>query len=349
MEKKKIKIILFLILFCCSIPLYSIGNGIYSLVNQKFSPFSSVAYHSIESDSFVNPAALPLVEGDNTFLMGLYLTDTLDGDVFRLEQMGYLQNQIQELRFAFLSKYISLSTLFGTSFADRHFEGGSISPYFDIYSNVDISLDVGYAFPYFSIGLNIRGGNSMVRDGKVVRNFSDIFKNAWFSAFDVAHNSERFGLGSGLLFYSDNFALGCNIENILNLEDGKIHSSWENIGSSTTLSIAVNANRFNKKGDLNLLYAKGSFSYKGFKNKPEVDYLTISGTLSFQFLPRATLSLGIGYSEKDHTFFNFDGKRGELSFNIKGEYEMIELDLGVRVDTNSWNMVSPTICLTYSN
>ncbi len=347
MRKRIGLFLVFLLLFIPS--LLAVETGIYNLVNQKRSPFSSVAYYSSVQDSYVNPASLPLIEDAVTFDVGVYVYDNLNGDVFRLESLGYVQNQIQETRLSFLSKYISLSAFIGTSFTDRHFESGGIDPVFDIYSNIDISIDAGYAFPYFSMGVNIRGGNSMVRDSKTISTLAGVFQNAWLSSFDEAYNSERFGFGAGLLFYTNNFSFGAYVENILNLKNGMINASWDVIASSSSASIAVNGNKFNKKGDLNLVYPRASYTLKGFHTKSVVDEVSLKFDLKFQFLPKASLSIGFGYSQPNHKLLYYDFKSGEAQLFLKGEWENFNIVFGLSADIGTWNDFAPTIIFSFTN
>lgn len=343
--KRLLAILLFSLFF--SLPAFSDIESVTSFSLVENSPFTSVAYYGDFQDIFSNPAALPLRENEGAFLVSFKSLDNINFDILREENLGWLQEHYDQTTLSFLSRYVSLSIMFGSSFEDRALSFSSNQPLFNIYSNVDIDVDFGYAFPYFSIGANLKGGNSMVRSAREVDNLWDAIANAWFSPFDRYTGRERFSIGVGVLFYMRNFSLGATIGEIFSLQSGYLEFSWLGIGESTTISIAAEGNRFDKNGDLMIVKPRASLTYSGFSNRPVVSYIEIAGELDFQFLPNAGLDLGVGYLEREHRFFDFKAQNGTLSIYLKASYSSLQAALGVSMDTSSFNTISPFFKFTY--
>ena len=342
--KKGLKLIcIFLIL---DVSLFAANISNYSFSNRAASPFRSVSYYGDFYDFFVNPATLPLVEDNQgSFMFNANYSDIFPFDAYS-EPISYIQNQLDEMSVSFVGKSIALTANLGTNFTNKVIKDG-IS-YFDIYSNADIEIDWAYAFPYFAFGVSMKGGNSLVRNDKPISSSIDAVANAWFSPFDRSSGSERFSVGSGLLFYFDNFAIGLNIDKIVTLnESNSISADWRTIGQSSNISFSANGNRFTKNGNLTFILPKASLSFSDF-----LDYrytISLKGDLSFQFLPECDLSLGLGYREYNHSLFAFDGNNGLFDIYLQGNMWATSITIGVTFDCSTWRTVSPAIGFSFAS
>ena len=139
------------------------------------SPYQSVAYSGRFYDMFANPAALPMMEVEpGLFALTVSASDSWNAADFGKGTMSFIQDQLWSIDATFISKYIALTASFGSEF-DRVSPSSSN---YDIYSSLKIELDAAYAFPHFSIGARISGGNQMVRRDKTMDNIGDVFVNA---------------------------------------------------------------------------------------------------------------------------------------------------------------------------
>ena len=320
------------------------SSRIYSFNDRLVSPLKSVAYHGEFLDFLSNPAALPLINKDEeSFVVMLNGADDIPFSNLS-EKVGYLNSRVDELSISFAGNNVAFTTNLGTSFTNRKINDDQV--YFDINSNIDIEIDLGLAFHYLSVGMSIKGGNSMIRHEKPISDVFDIVSNALFSPFENNPNSERFSLGAGLLLYLNNFSLGLNIDDILFLDDNsELSASWETVAKSTDIAFAANGNKFTKNGDLQFLLPRVSVSYSSFVDKEYT--FSIKGDIAFQFLPDCNLDIGVGYREADHSFLSFKSENGNLDVYMKAKIWSFSVTLGTSFDTESFSYIAPFIGFAY--
>ena len=281
------------------------------------SPYQSVAYSGRFYDMFANPAALPMMEVEP----GLIAITVTGSDSWRASDLGsgrmsFMQDQLWSIDATFISKYIALTASFGSEF-DRL---SASDPRYDIYSSLKIELNAAYAFPHFSIGARVSGGNQMVRRDKTIDNFTDIFRNAWFSPFDRDPGSEFFDLGVGAILEFSPFSAGVYVGKLLTLRNSNIYLGWDTLAESTTISMALEGGRFTKAGD---------------------------GDITFQFLPDADFTIAISYLELHHDWFHFNADNGYVSIVLRGGADGFYGTLGVVFRATDFTSFSPTISFSY--
>lgn len=340
--KRKLLAILMLMI---SLSLYATMTKIDSFHDRIISPFSSVAYYGDFSDLYSNPAALPLADKDQgLFLIRYRSYDSIPFSSFS-DRIGYINDRLGEIELTFAGNNIALSANIGTEFTNRRLADDAT--YFDLYSNVDIEIDWGFAFPYVALGMSIKGGNSMARYDKGLKNLFDVVSNEFFSPFERISGSERFSLGAGLLVYFDNFSIGFDLDKILSLDtNGDIISTWSLIGENTYFSFAAEGNKFNKDGDLIFLLPRASVSFSNFQDFKYI--FSVKGDLTFQILPDCNVSLGVGYREHDHSILSFDSSNGNIDIFLRGRFWSISAMLGISLNTSSYNTISPYVGVSYT-
>ncbi len=309
-----------------------------------YDPMRSVAYFGSFSDVFANPASLPLIESETgNFSIGVTLSDDWNFRTIGDESMPMLQTQNWDIQASFLATYVALTASFGTAF-----ERQSSDPLYNVYSSLGIQLDVAYAFPFFSIGISVSGGNRMSRNEETIDSFPDIFANAWFSPFKRDAGSEFFDLGVGAIFHYGFFSVGAYIGELLTLSDvGDIYMGWDAIGRSTTFSIAFSASRYLSNDDLRFLRPRASVSVTGIGT--DTSTVEAEVELRLQFLPDADLSFALSYFETDFTFFNFNRENGYVAFFIRGGGMGFSGTLGLIFSAADGAKVSPVIGFSYIN
>ena len=317
------------------------SSKMHSFNDRLVSPLRSVSYHGDFLDFLSNPAALPLRDDNQgSFAFRINGSDDIPFANFS-KKTGYINNRIDEISVSFAGRNIAFTANLGTSF-----ERKSEPAHFDIFSNVDIEIDWGFAFPYVSVGMSIKGGNSLIRNDKPIDSVFDAISNALFSPFERYQGRERFSLGGGLLVYFDNFSIGLNIEKILALDSSsEMISNWETVGKSTAFSFAANGDKFTKDGDLHFLLPRASISFSEFSGFRYT--FSVKGDVTLQFLPDCNMAIGLGYREKDHGIFSFKTDNGNLDFFIKGQFWDFSVTFGASFDTKTFSSISPFVGFSY--
>ena len=288
------------------------------------SPYQSYAYSGRFYDMFANPAALPMVEvPPGIFALSVSATDNWDASQLGKSRMSFIQDQQWKVDATFISKYVALTATFGSEF-DR---SSPESTQYDIYSSLRIELDAAYAFPHFSIGARVTGGNQMVRRDKTIDHITDVFVNAWFSPFDRDAGSEFFDLGVGAILEFSPFSAGVYVGKLLTLKYGNLYLGWDTLAESTSVSVALEGGRYTKDGDLMLVRPRAS--------------------VSLQFLPGADLTIAASYLEFRHEWFSFNTENGYVSFMIRGGADGFYGSVGVVFNASDFSRFSPSISFSY--
>ena len=309
-----------------------------------FSPINSMAYSGRFYDYLANPAALPLLERDyGPLSVTAGVSDDFTG-LTKGQEMSGVENMRWTTDVTLKTNHVAFTADIATDFLRTGEE-----PYFDIYSIMNLQLDLGYAIPHFSVGARIMGGNSMIRRDREISKISDLFVNAWFSPFEVNTGSDDFSLGAGAILKISSFSLGAYIGDVMTLdESGSLYLGWDAIASSTTLSFAYEADRFNKRGDLLLVRPRASVSVTGLAER-ENRYLDIKADVTFQFLPNADLTFGMSYLEGNYKPFNHDASEGYVSIAIRGGYSHFYVEASTRFRADDWSQLAPSFSITYIN
>ena len=307
------------------------------------SPYQSVAYSGRFYDMFANPAALPMMEVEPG-LIAITVTgsDSWKASDFGSGRMSFMQDQLWSIDATFISKYIALTASFGSEF-DRL---SASDPRYDIYSSLKIELNAAYAFPHFSIGARVSGGNQMVRRDKTIDNFTDIFRNAWFSPFDRDPGSEFFDLGVGAILEFSPFSAGVYVGKLLTLKYGNLYLGWDTLAESTSVSLALEGGRYTKDGDLMLVRPRASVSLTGLVESA-TRKIEFEGDITFQFLPGADLTIAASYLEFRHEWFSFNTENGYVSFMIRGGADGFYGSVGVVFNASDFSRFSPSISFSY--
>lgn len=314
--------------------------NIYSLDNIALSPFISASYYGSYSDSLYNPAALPLKREDGTLLISYAGSDDMIYGKDSIK-MKYFQNHADKLLLGFMGRNISLTGQFGSDF--RIIDGNK----YDIYNTIDAQIDWAYALPYFSFGMRLKGGNSMIRSSKEVDNLTDAYANALFSPFENDLGSSRFSLSAGALVYFKFGAIGAYVDKIMSLEDNSVTINLDNVLSSSVVSLYLGLSRINKDGELNQVRPRISLSYSSLKEDSLI--FDAKADIAFQMLPSFSLALGIGYREEKHRMFSFKSENGLVSIYLKGEFGSFSLLAGSTFIADNFKHFTPVVVLTYIN
>ena len=325
------------------IAMHSLAAFSVSMDNPIDGPFGSVSYSGRFSDVFSNPAALPLMETDpGPFAITLGFSDSYKASDFPSERLPMFQDQDWTLGLSFLADHIALSAFFGTDF-DRH---PGTDPVFDIHSSLRLELDMAYALPFFSFGVRISGGNSMIRSSKTIDNISGIFANAWFSPFDRESGSEFFDVGLGAILTFGPFSGGAYVGRLITLRNDNIYVGWDEIAESSTVSISLGAGRFLSSGDLRFFRPRASFSVTGLADD-STRTIEAEAEVCFQFLPDSSFSIAASYLEQQHSFFHFNPDNAFVNIFLRGEGAGITGTVGVSFKATDWTVFAPSIGFSY--
>ena len=317
----------------------------YGLANIGESALHSSSYSGRISDALLNPAALPLIEGDHVFYVDAILSEAWDLDLFGSEPMPGLQNLKSELTFSFFSRNLSLTASSSTYFAERQLKGSDVT--YNIYNALGIQIDWAYAFPYVSIGMRIKGGNATIRENKTILGPISAIENAFFSRFDTLKGNDYFSIGVAIRGEVGFFSASYMIDEIVKISDvdGNLSVGWDNILDSMSFSMSFRYPEFTKRGDLNLLRPRASVYWKG--NPAEKVEFGINGELQLQLLPTWDMYISLGYIEKNHSLFHFDGTNGLFMTGIELTTDFMSIKVMFNVDTASWDRLYPSLSIAF--
>lgn len=336
--KRLLLIHLFLVMIVLGLPAFSVTDE-----NPLDSPLSSVSYSGRFSDVFSNPAALRLMETQpGPFAASLSWTDSLDASLFGKTQMPMLQNQKWNVQASFIARYVALTAFFGNEF-ERIDES---SPVYDIHSSLRLEVDMAYSVPHLAVGLRLSGGNKMIRSSKTIDNISNIFANAWFSPYERETGSESFDVGTGIILTLGPLSGGVYIGKVLTLRNENLYMGWDAIAESTTLSLAIGADRFTKSGDLRFFRPRLSISMTGLVEE-STRSVEAEAELTFQLLPESSVSLAFSYLEKSHSFFRFDPSNGFVNIFLRGEGSGFSGIVGVTFNATDFSHFAPCLGFSY--
>lgn len=339
--KKKASAIFIIILLAFG--LYASTGESAAISAQNNSALRSPSYRGALEDVFVNPAALPLMREDILFKVSASASEAYDTSLlFSSSPSRHIQNMENEIQGTVVSGSIALTAKFSNQLTDRTERDGLA--YFDVYTGVDIEIDLGYKIGNnFSFGFRLGGGNSLVREDKNVKSYIDVVKNALFSPYEKIKGSERFTSVFGLMFFNDNLSLGLTTSSIIG-ENLDASSYFSTIFGNTIVSISYRGDMYSKQGDLNLLVPRVGASLRGmgFGNERALEF---SGDLTIQLLKNAYVDAGIKYQYlvKDETISNI------LSFSLLGVLEDFSLSINLAFDLFGEYTLLPSIVFTYSN
>ena len=317
----------------------------YGLGNIGESSLHSSSYSGRISDALQNPAALPLIEGDHVFYVDALMSEAWDLDIFKTQPMPGLQNMKSELIFSFFSRNLSLTASSSTYFANRRLSGDDVN--YDIFNALGIQIDWAYAFPYVSLGMRIKGGNATIRENKTILGPISAIENAFFSRFDSLRGNDYFSIGMAIRGEVSFFSASYMIDEIVKIsdEDGNISLGWDNILDSMSFSMSFRYPEFTKRGDLNLLRPRISMYWKG--NPADKVEFGINGELQFQLLPEWDFHISLGYIEKNHALFRFDGRNGLFMTGMELTTDFMSIKVMFNVDTASWNRLYPSLSVAF--
>ncbi|MGN1163305.1 MAG: hypothetical protein ACI4S4_00725 [Candidatus Ornithospirochaeta sp.] len=308
------------------------------------SALRSPSYRGSIEDIFVNPASLPLMRNNNTFKVSVGSSEAYDTSLFGKEKAAYIQNFRNEIQGTVVSGAMALTAKFSSVLTERRLNQNQ-KPIFDIYTGIDIEIDLGYGIgDNFAFGFNLGGGNSMIREGKKVSSYIDVVQNALFSPYEKVMGSERFTSAVGVLVYSDNLSLGLTTSSIIASDAEGNTNFLQRILGNTTVSFSYNGNMYSKEGDLNMVVPRAGASIAGM-GLGEERSITLSGDVSLQLLKNTYVDGGIKYLYS----VDEEGISNIITISVLGVLD--DFSLGVNL---SWNLKGvqnflPSIVFTYSN
>lgn len=314
-----------------------------ALTALRTSALRSPSYRGGIEDVFVNPASLPLIIDQKLFKLSLGASEAIDSSVLSSSPTGYIQNLMSEGQGTVVSGSMALSAKFSNKLTERRLSADD-TPLFDIYTGVDIEIDLGYRLGRnFSFGIRLGGGNSMVRRSKEVTGYISVVENALFSPYEKTTESQRFNSTLGLMVFNDNFALGMTTSSIIG-GDVSLGGYFTRLMGNTTVALSYTAARYSREGELNLLVPRLGASLTGM-GVGEDRSISLSGDLRVQFLKNTYIDGGVKYLyEVDN-----EGMSTLLCLSILGVKEDFSLGVNIAFDFSGDEDFLPSIVFTYSN
>lgn len=339
--KKKISALFVLSLFIFGLFASSGESGAVSA--QRYSALRSPSYSGSLEDVFVNPAALPLMRENILFKVSASSCEAYNTSLlFSSSPTSYIQNMENELQGTVVSGSIALTAKFSNKLEDRTVRDDKA--FFNIYTGVDLEIDLGYKLgKHFAFGFRLGGGNSLIREDKKVSSYIDVVKNALFSAYEKVDESERFTSSFGIMLFNDNLSFGATTSSIIGENIG-VSSYLSTIIGNTTVAVSYRGDMYSEEGELNLLVPRIGASLSGMGVGKE-RAVSVSGDLSIQLLKNAYVDAGLKYQYlvKNEEISSI------LSLSVLGALEDFTLAINLAFDFIGENRFLPSIVFTYSN
>ena len=339
--KKKISALFVLSLFIFGLFASSGESGAVSA--QRYSALRSPSYSGSLEDVFVNPAALPLMRENILFKVSASSCEAYNTSLlFSSSPTSYIQNMENELQGTVVSGSIALTAKFSNKLEDRTVRDDKA--FFNIYTGVDLEIDLGYELgKHFAFGFRLGGGNSLIREDKKVSSYIDVVKNALFSAYEKVDESERFTSSFGIMLFNDNLSFGATTSSIIGENIG-VSSYLSTIIGNTTVAVSYRGDMYSEEGELNLLVPRIGASLSGMGVGKE-RAVSVSGDLSIQLLKNAYVDAGLKYQYlvKNEEISSI------LSLSVLGALEDFTLTINLAFDFIGENRFLPSIVFTYSN
>ena len=247
-----------------------------------------------------------------------------------------------ELQGTVVSGSIALTAKFSNKLEDRTVRDDKA--FFNIYTGVDLEIDLGYKLgKHFAFGFRLGGGNSLIREDKKVSSYIDVVKNSLFSAYEKVDESERFTSSFGIMLFNDNLSFGATTSSIIGENIG-VSSYLSTIIGNTTVAVSYRGDMYSEEGELNLLVPRIGASLSGMGVGKE-RAVSVSGDLSIQLLKNAYVDAGLKYQYlvKNEEISSI------LSLSVLGALEDFTLTINLAFDFIGENRFLPSIVFTYSN
>lgn len=330
----------FLIFLCLLMALSLFAARNYQTLDAlRYSNLTNTSYFGDVYHVYDNPAALSFITSGDKYQFVAGLSESYNPAAFGREAVPYIQNLDQEFLATVTSGHLALSAKGSNRFDDRAIRSGETIPDFDIYSNIDLEIDVAFSYKeYFSAGLFLSGGNSLVRLNQPVSNVIIAVENAWFSPYETLNDSGRYQMGFGLQGRIYEFSLGyCTRE--LKLTDSSFTEFLQSTLSGD-LGLSYRANKYSSYGDLKLFVPRVSLSMKGFFTNSTERNLSVKTDLLLQFMKNFTVDAGLGYT---YEVVEAGEPRGIFGISFLSNYFDYSLGVEVAIDTLNNNCVMPSI------
>lgn len=329
--------LLWLCLFL-SLSLFAV-TGYQTLDALQYSCFANVAYFGEIFHVYENPAALSFIRSGSKYQLVAAASENYDPRIFGKEAVPYIQNLDQEILATITSGHLALSAKGSNRFGDRAMRTGESEPEFNIYSDVDLEIDLAFSLKdYFSAGFFLSGGNSLVRLNKPVSNIVIAAENAWFSPYETLNDSGRYNIGFGLQGRIYEFSLGYCARDLKIFEN----SLGEFLRSTLEgdLGISYRANTYSSYGDLKLFVPRISLSMMGFFTNSSERSLSFKSDLLLQFMKNFTMDAGVGYT---YRVIEEKEPMGIFAVSFFSTYFDYSLGVEIAMDTLNEKRIIPSI------
>lgn len=341
---KKIFTMLMVLLISLS-SLFCASSSSFSFSNLLESPLYSPSFNGSYEDTLVSPSAMHFRTDEYVFFSTVRFSEHYSASAWRENlKLPYINNYRNEYIFSFMSRYIALNVI--NSLYVNTESRSNETLYASFLNDISISLNLSWGISFFSAGLSLDGGTTLVRENRRVDGIADLVSNAYFSSYSTLEGSDFFSIGFSLSFDFDYIAFTYQLDKLATLENNRIYSDGNLIVDNMVMSIALSYPEYTSRGNLNLFSPRVSYTIKG---NPAGEYsLYASADLKFNLLPDFYFSLAAGYSETDHRFFIFRPENGMLSFSFSLSYERYYFMLGLNMDTASFEHYYPYISFTFA-
>lgn len=334
------RILVFLLLVLISFNLFAFSSRIGDLNARLYSTDSSPSFFGSINDIYYNAASLPLIEDGKMVQLSLSFGEKYNPSIFG-EKSPYIQNGESEVHAVVVAGPLALSLKFSSLSTDRTLY--SDIPHFNMLSSVDLELDLGFSFlKYFSVGLSLSGGNSVIRRDKKITNPLEWVQNAYFSSYENTTGYDRFNTSFGFIVHNDNFSLSLHINDLTDLTDN-FYSSFMNILSNSSVSLSYRGNKYTKKGDLVLFLPRVSLSFSGLGERNDRVFMA-QCDVTFQALKDTKLNFGVKYTR----LMKENNDENIISFSLSGFLGKHSLEINFAYAFQSKESIIPSLVYSFS-
>lgn len=262
MEKR----ILFLLLVCFSCPalLFAAHEQPFGDLRAQGMGGAGVALTGSYSSFPLNPAALH-VQKETVFRLSSGWAESIVPSSYEAaEPIWWMQKPASLLDFMVNSNHVALSLGLGYSLDDRRVTEGKETVEFDAYNDSLLQLSAAYGWEHFSIGMQARGGNALIRPQISIQEESaviDYLANTYLERYQSAPDTRYFSVGAGVLLSYQWISIGMKSDSVfvMDYETNELALRLTDVLDELSIGLACTSPVYTKDNELRRVVANGAF------------------------------------------------------------------------------------------
>lgn len=258
------KMIRFLLLACFACPalLFAAHEQPFGDLRAQGMGGAGVALTGSYSSFPLNPAALHVQEETVFRLSSGWAESIVPSSYEADEPIWWMQKPASLLDFMVSSNHVALSLGLGYSLDDRKSEGNEVV--FNAYNDSRLQLSAAYGWEHFSIGMQARGGNALIRPKISIHEESaviDYLANTYLERYQSAPDTRYFSVGAGVLLSYQWISIGMKSDSVfvMDYETNELALRLTDVLDGLSIGLACASPVYTKSNELRRVVVNGAF------------------------------------------------------------------------------------------